>query len=96
MISRFQAITLLALTPNLGRTGNQAMAQQTCDPLIVAQEYIARRYPNFDPAGKKLVISESENLWQLTYELPSYMLGGAPIITIDKSTCTVIRATHTQ
>jgi hypothetical protein len=75
---------------------SQIMSQPKCDLLRVAQEYIARQYPNFDPTGHKPVISESGNLWELTYELPKGMLGGAPIITIDKQTCTIVRAEHTQ
>jgi hypothetical protein len=72
------------------------MAQPKCDTLKIALEYIARRYPHFDPAGLKQVISERDNLWELSYELPEDMLGGVPIITIDKRTCTVVRAVHTQ
>ncbi len=74
----------------------QVMSQPGCDMLRVAQEYIAKRYPSFDPAGLKRVVSEQGNLWQLTYELPTGMLGGAPIITIDKRTCAIVRAEHTQ
>jgi hypothetical protein len=75
---------------------DQTMSQPRCDMLRVAQEYIAKRYPSFDPSGLKLVISEEGNFWQLTYELPEGMLGGAPIITIDKRTCTIVRAQHSQ
>jgi hypothetical protein len=52
--------------------------------------------PLFDPAGLKQVISERDDFWELTYELPEGMLGGAPIIIIDKRTCVIIRARHTQ
>ena len=75
---------------------NEAMAQPVCDPLKTALEYIAKRYPNFDSAGLKPVISEQDNLWELTYQLPEDTLGGVPIITIDKRTCTVVHAIHTQ
>jgi hypothetical protein len=75
---------------------DQAMSQPKCDPIRAAQEYISKQYPLFDPAGKKLVLSEAEDWWQVTYELPSGMLGGAPIITIDKRNCRIIRAEHTQ
>jgi hypothetical protein len=77
-------------------TGNYSMSQPKCDPLTVAKEYIAKRYPSFDPTGKKLVISETSTQWQITYELPPHMLGGVPIITVEKRTCTIIRAEHTQ
>lgn len=75
---------------------SQTMSHPKCDLLRVAQGYIAKRYPSFDPAGLKQVVSETGHLWELTYELPEGTLGGAPIITIDKRTCTIVRAEHTQ
>ena len=72
------------------------MSQPKCDMLRLAREYISKRYPSFDAAGLEPIISESENLWELTYELPRGTLGGAPIITVDKRTCKVIRAQHSQ
>lgn len=73
-----------------------AMSQPKCDLVKMAQDYIAQRFPSFDPAGMNMVVSETGNLWELTYELPPQMLGGAPIITIDKRTCTVVRVEHSQ
>lgn len=75
---------------------DQTMSQPKCDFLKIAQEYIAQKFPSFDPAGLTPVISEEGNSWILSYELPEGMLGGAPIITIDKRTCTIIRVQHTQ
>jgi hypothetical protein len=75
-------------------TVNQTMAQSKCDALKIALEYIATRYPHFDPGGLKQVISERDNLWELTYELPADTLGGVPIVTIDTRTCTIVRAVH--
>lgn len=86
----------IAIVAVLQLMANQTMSQPTCDPLRVAQEYNAKRYPSFDPAGQTLVISETGNLWELTYELPKGTLGGAPVITIDKRTCKVVRAQHSQ
>lgn len=86
----------VAGTAALQLMASQTMAQPKCDALKIALEYIAKRYPHFDPAGLKQIISEQDNFWELTYELPEDMLGGVPIITIDKRTCTIIRAIHTQ
>jgi hypothetical protein len=85
---------LLATIPQL--LMSQAMAQPVCDPLKVALEYIAMRYPSFDASGLKRVISERDGFWEITYELPEDMLGGVPVITIDRRTCSIVRATHTQ
>lgn len=75
---------------------SQAMSQPKCDFLVVAREYIAKRYPTFDAAGLEPVVSETEKFWEITYELPKGTLGGAPVITIDKQTCKVVRAQHSQ
>jgi NTF2 fold immunity protein of polymorphic toxin system component len=77
-------------------TPNQTMSQANCNVLKIAHEYIASRYPLFDAAGLTPVISEQGSLWRLTYELPRGTLGGVPIITIDRRTCRVVRAEHTQ
>jgi hypothetical protein len=77
-------------------SAGQAMSHSNCDPLRTAKQYIAKRFPWFDSTGMKLVISEKGHLWEMTYKLPPNMLGGAPIITIDKRTCKIVRAVHEQ
>jgi hypothetical protein len=74
----------------------QAMSQVECDFLRIAKDHIGRKFPSFDPTGLTPVISESENLWELSYELPKGTLGGVPVITIDKRSCMVVRAHHSQ
>jgi hypothetical protein len=69
---------------------------QRCDVATIAREYIARQYPFFDPSGLKLVVSETESQWEVTYMLPADTLGGAPVLGIDKRTCTVVRSHLTQ
>ena len=71
---------------------NQAMSQPTCNVLKVAEEYIARQYPFINITERHAVTSESANLWEVRYELPEGMLGFVPIISIDRETCTVVRA----
>lgn len=75
---------------------SQAMSKSTCDPLLVAREYVAKHFPSFDVTRFKPVISEQGSVVEVTYELPSEMLGGVPIIVVDRKTCKVIRASHSQ
>ena len=86
----------LALIALLELTASQTMAQPRCDMLKLAQEYIDRQYPAFDASGLRPIISETGNLWELTYELPRGTLGGVPTITIDKRSCTVVRVQHSR
>lgn len=91
--------TLLATTTlatSLQLVTGETMSQSQCDFVGIAQQFIAERYPAFDSTGLKPIISESDNLWELTYELPKGTLGGVPIITIDRRTCAIVRAIHTQ
>jgi hypothetical protein len=89
-------LTAAAIIASLELTASQSMSQHQCDMSKLAREYIEKRFPFFDPSGLKPIISETENLWELTYELPRGMLGGVPIITIDKRSCLVVRAEHSQ
>ena len=72
------------------------MSKTECEPLNVAEAYIAKQFPAFDSSGLKRIVSQKADLWQLTYELPAGMLGGVPIVTIDMRTCKVVSAVHTQ
>lgn len=72
------------------------MSMQNCDLLALAEMRLAQVFPWFDPGEMKRKISENGHLWELTYELPETMIGGVPIVTIDKRTCEVVRVIHTQ
>jgi hypothetical protein len=92
--AKLLACTLAATT--LPSTGQTTMSQPGCDFAKVAEDYIVRRFPSFDPTGKRLVMSDMGDSWEVTYRLPEYMLGGAPVVSIDKQTCAVVRVTRTQ
>jgi hypothetical protein len=93
-IGRFFATFLMVGAVEL--TAGKTMAQTRCDYLRVAQEHIASRYPLFNAAGLKRIITESSELWQITFELPPGTLGGTPTVVIDKATCRVMRSMHDQ
>jgi hypothetical protein len=90
LLATTAAATLLQLV-----TG-QAMAQSQCDFFRIAHQFIVQRYPTFDSTGLRPMVSESDRLWELTFELPRGTLGGVPTITIDKRSCKVVRAEHSQ
>ena len=89
-------LPVIAVIAALAAIMGQAMSQPNCDVLNVARDYIAQRYPWFDPTGLKRVVSEAADSWEVTYELPEHMLGGTPAVTNDKRTCKVVRAIHWQ
>jgi len=89
----FTALTIVIAITSMVR---EAMSKPECDPLRVAEAYVAKRFPSFDSRGLKRVISEKGDLWEVRYELPAGMLGGGPVVTVDLTTCKVVRAVHMQ
>ena len=89
-------LTATAAATSLQLVTGETMSQSQCDFLGIAKRFIAERYPTFESTGLRPTVSETDSLWELTYELPKGMLGGVPIITIDKRSCKVIRAAHSQ
>jgi hypothetical protein len=57
---------------------------------------IAQRYPDFDPARKTPTIVDKGASWEVTYTLPSDMLGGAPVVVLSKKDLSVEKAYRTQ
>lgn len=96
VIARAKLSIWVTVVATLQLTGNQAMPQPKCDFMKVAEDFIAKQFPFFNSTGKTLVISEDDQLREMTYRLPVHMLGGAPIITIDKQACAIVRVQLTQ
>jgi hypothetical protein len=93
---KLKLLPVIAVIAALETIKGQAMSQPKCDVLKAAHDYIDKQYPSFDPTGLKLVMSEAADTWEVTYRLPEHMLGGTPAVTIDKRTCKVVRAIHSQ
>jgi len=64
--------------------------------LELGADYINKNYPDYDTTDKTLVVSSKDDVWVVTYELPIYMLGGSPVVEIDKKTEQVVRTYRTQ
>lgn len=62
----------------------------------IAEKFVADRYPDFDNRKKKPVLKDGGDHWEFTYELPDDMIGGAPVVIIDKRTKKIIRSYRTQ
>lgn len=65
--------------------------------LEVAGKYIIQHYPDSaDVLKLKPLISDKNEYWEVTYELPELTLGGVPVLYISKDTLEVIKALHYQ
>ena len=67
-----------------------SIAQPLCNPLTVANAFMAKNYPAFDLSGLRPVMSDLGNIWTLTYRLPPHFYGTVPTVVIEKRTCSVI------
>jgi NTF2 fold immunity protein of polymorphic toxin system component len=61
-----------------------------------ARQYVTRHYPDFDIGNNPPIVREAAGTWEIEYELPKFMLGGTPVVVIEKDTFRVLRSYHTQ
>lgn len=95
-ITAMLVVTVIAVAPPIHGMAREAAPHYGCDPATIAKAHIARHFPSFDGSGLRLLVSEQNDVWEITYDLPDGTLGGAPVVTIGKRTCAVVRARHTQ
>jgi hypothetical protein len=65
--------------------------------LGIARLYLAQHRPEWnDVDDLQPRIDEYDDYWKVSWDLPPNMLGGTPVVFIDKSSREVIRAYHEQ
>jgi NTF2 fold immunity protein of polymorphic toxin system component len=62
----------------------------------VAERYVAIRFPEFDTVKNPPAVYDKGDSWEVEYALPSGMLGGTPVVVVQKATPNVLRTFHTQ
>ena len=62
----------------------------------LAEKFVTERYPDFDKCNKKPFLTDLDDRWEFTYELPEDMIGGAPVVIIDKQSMKIIHTYRTQ
>ena len=89
------ACALLALSASCTKIVGDHMTM-TSDVQAIAEKYIAEKYPTFDKRNKTPSLTDEGDQFLFTYELPEGVIGGAPVVVIDKKTMKVVRAYRTQ
>ena len=64
--------------------------------MSTAEQAVIAKWPDFKSEGKKPVLKDMGEHWEFTYELPPTMLGGAPVVIIDKKTKSISQIYRTQ
>lgn len=72
------------------------MTPTECTVARVAERYITIHYPDFDSIKNPPVIRDKGEVWIVEYQLPEEMIGGTPVIEIEKSSLSVLKAHRTQ
>jgi len=79
-----------------GSLRQEQMTAKQKEAIIIGERFIAEHHADFDKNRKKLVLYDEGDHWEVTYELPENMVGGAPVVVIDKQTMKVITSYRTQ
>jgi NTF2 fold immunity protein len=62
----------------------------------VAERYVTTHYPGFDTIKNPPIVHDNGDVWEVEYELPSRVIGGTPVVVIEKATLKVLRSFQTQ
>ena len=84
---------ILAACANKWRAEMEVSRQQA---ISIVDAFVAVKYPDFDKDKKNIVAKEIDSQWEITYELPDEMIGGAPVVFVAKQTGAVLRSFRTQ
>lgn len=87
-------LVLILVTTNLVPQGSTAAG----NPGVAraAQDCVATRFPDFDIAGSRPIVQDRGDSWEVEYEMPAGVIGGTPVVVIEKNTLKVLRCFHTQ
>lgn len=88
----------LVLALALGCDTSPSLNDATKDVLVqTAAKYLELHHPDWSSVdGLPSRVIEHAEFWEITWELPDGVLGGAPVVHISKSDSNVVRALHTQ
>jgi hypothetical protein len=64
--------------------------------MSTAEQAVLAKWPDFKAEGKNPVLKDMGEHWEFTYQLPPTMLGGAPVVIIDKKTKSIREIYRTQ
>ena len=95
------AVLLLSIVALLSTHGDFVAAETSPTPIEctvtrVAERYIAVHYPDFDSIKNPPIVRDDGTIWTVHYQLPAEMIGGTPVIEIEKGSFKVLRAYRTQ
>jgi hypothetical protein len=79
-----------------GQAQQGCMNATECAVTQIAEKEVAAKFPDFDMARNPPMVQDKGNQWRVDYRLPDGVLGGTPVVLIDKKTMKVVRVFHSQ
>ncbi len=89
-------VVALSVVSQRSTAKESSMMSMECTVARIAERYIATHYPNFDSVKNPPVVHDKGDSWEVEYELPKGVIGGTPVVVIEKATLKVLRSFHTQ
>lgn len=63
---------------------------------MIGDRAVATHYPGYDRKKYPISITQDRNVWIFQYQLPENMIGGTPVVKIDKKTLDVVKVYESQ
>jgi hypothetical protein len=64
--------------------------------IAAGRDFVRQRFPDFVEDRKTPIVTEKGETWEFTYRLPDDMLGGAPVVILNKADLSVREFYRTQ
>ena len=65
--------------------------------LKITRDYLQKERPTWVKSlDLPSIVTEHQDYWEVTFKLPDDMIGGVPVVEIDKASFIVRKAYHTQ
>ena len=74
----------------------EAVTTTECMVVRIAERYLAVHFPEFDSFKNPPYVQDKGDSWVVQYRLPKGVIGGTPVVVIDKNSLEVVRSYHTQ
>jgi len=66
------------------------------EAIAAGEAYVKSKYPDFKKDNRKHMVRDKGITWELYYQLPPGMIGGGPVIIMDKDSLKVLDSYRTQ
>jgi hypothetical protein len=96
MLRRLASLVALSIWSNGTSAAEVIVSSVESTVARIADREIALKMPEFDSVKFPAVVRDAGNQWEVDYKLPDGVIGGTPVVVIDKKTLAPVRIYKTQ